>query len=133
MVYNTTYPGTYYVQVNGNNGANSGNCYNLMVQTSGMFGFKGTNVPNTNLSDRFTLYPNPTRGEVSFEYDSKAATIATISIIDQSGRTCKTFQLKLSAGHNKPVFDISDLSKGLYFVRMVANEETLTTKLFLER
>ena len=95
--------------------------------------FKPTNLPNTNLSDKFTLYPNPTRGEVSFEYDSKAATIATISIIDQSARTCKTIQVKLIAGQNKPVFNISDLSKGLYFVRMVANEETLMTKLFLER
>ena len=133
VTFNYPYAGTYYAYVYGNSGANSGYCYNLKVQTSGLFGFKGTNVPNTNLPGKFTLYPNPTRGEVNFEYDSKAATTATISIIDQSGRTCKTIQLKLAAGQNKPVFNISDLSKGLYFVRMVANEETLTTKLFLER
>ena len=92
-----------------------------------------TSTLNIKEPSKFILYPNPTRGEVNFEYYSKAATTATISIIDQSGRTCKSIQLKLAAGQNKPVFNISDLSAGFYFVRMTANNETATTKLILER
>jgi hypothetical protein len=71
------------------------------------------------LSSNYTIYPNPAK--THFKIDSKIA-IDSIIIYDTLGKTVKTFQSSDS-------YDISDLEKGLYFVRV---NNDFTKKLMVE-
>jgi len=132
ITYNTTTVGTYYAYVYGYGGAYSNTlCYSLLAQTS------ATNFRELNGAAEKTtgiiLYPNPSKGEFYFDYNTTAAQDATLSVVDQSGRVCKVISLHLEEGHNTPRINVSDLSAGFYFIRFVTPDAKMTTKLLLEQ
>lgn len=133
ITYNTTTVGTYYAYVYGYNGANSNTvCYNLLAQTSAS-NFREINAVSEKTTGNITLYPNPAKGEFYFDYNTDAPQDGTLSVVDQAGRVCKTIDLHLEAGHNTPRVDVSNLSAGFYFIRLVTPEMNTTTKLLLEK
>lgn len=75
-------------------------------------------------SDNFaTIYPNPAHGEITLG-NRENVSPRTITIIDFFGIEIKSFSQK--TGLNQPL-DISDLSKGIYMVR-IDNGKTSTVK-----
>jgi choice-of-anchor B domain-containing protein len=71
------------------------------------------------LNSNYTIYPNPAK--TNFKIDSKIV-IDHIIIYDTLGKTIKTFQ-------SSETYDISDLEKGFYFVRV---NNDFTKKLMVE-
>ena len=70
------------------------------------------NLLNTNKinTDRLTLYPNPALYSFSLKDDAGVAQISLVSVIGKEVWTKK---------HNKgATYDVSDLNKGIYLVRM---------------
>ena len=76
------------------------------------------------LSNQFTLYPNPSKGE--FKIDLKES-LATVQIINPNGTVVIE---KTSKGISS--FDLRNESKGLYFVKVISNNETTVSKIVIE-
>ena len=71
------------------------------------------------LNSNYTIYPNPAKTFFSIDSD---IVIESIIIYDSLGKTIK----KLQSAQN---YDVSDLEKGLYFVRI---NNDFTKKIIIE-
>ncbi|MBK8625833.1 MAG: T9SS type A sorting domain-containing protein [Saprospiraceae bacterium] len=68
-----------------------------------------TTSVDIDIADDFSIIPNPTNGR--FEIKTAGSSINNIQVIDASGSVIKSFQ-------NDVQGDISDLSPGLYFLKI---------------
>ncbi|UKN02656.1 T9SS type A sorting domain-containing protein [Paracrocinitomix mangrovi] len=70
-----------------------------------------------------TIYPNPTESDLNV-YIENPELFEMIELRDANGRLVFNQQLNSS----KHVFEMTDLATGVYFIRLVANEKTITRK-----
>jgi hypothetical protein len=75
-------------------------------------GLKSASLVNN--TTNVNIYPNPANDVVSFEFENELTEKVTICLLDMAGKPVKTIQT------SKVTYsmDISDLSDGLYFVRI---------------
>jgi len=66
-----------------------------------------------------SIYPNPTSHQLSV--DTELA-INEINVIDITGKTIKTIN------QNTNTLDVADLTAGIYFIKLITNERTITKK-----
>lgn len=107
--------GTYTVRVFGYNGANSPTCYTLNVaKTSASFFGEGTNAGT------YSVYPNPTKDKLTVN-SSNPDEIMKVEVMDLNGKVLSTRELRSNA-----TIDVSDISSGIYFVKIgsASNEVT---------
>lgn len=114
--------GTYTIQVIGYNGANSPTCYTLNVART-----SASIADNRNAELNYTLYPNPTKDKLSIT-SSDPTEIRTVEVMDMNGKVLSTHQL---SGSNA-VIDVSDVSTGIYFVKIVSETEKVTQMKFIK-
>jgi hypothetical protein len=85
--------------------------------------------------NRFYLYPcfpNPFNSSTVIRFSLPYAGHAKLTIYDVNGRLVKMIANKVfSVGENHIIFNASDLSSGVYFIRLEAENQTLTEKLVL--
>lgn len=72
------------------------------------------------------VYPNPSRGVFKVSFGNTLNTEAEISLIDLSG---KTISAKLTNGSGEMTFDLSDFSKGYYFLRLKSDAGTTVRRI----
>lgn len=79
------------------------------------------------------IYPNPVTTELEIEFrDTHTLQNIIIEIKNMLGQTVKTFDSRLLANcKNKIEIDVSELSKGLYFVQL-QNENNILSKKFVK-
>ena len=63
-----------------------------------------------------SVYPNPSRGQVTVLLNAPDNKSVTIRLIDLGGRVLQTRQVNVLAGNNSIPFDISNLAKGQYLI-----------------
>jgi predicted RNA-binding protein with TRAM domain len=63
-----------------------------------------------------SVYPNPSRGQVTVLLNAPENKAVTIRLIDLAGRTLQTKQINALAGNNSIPFDISNMAKGQYLI-----------------
>ncbi len=100
--------GVYYLTVNNVEDTDG----NIITNQSKYFSYTNTSVDD-NLLPEITIYPNPASTFVIVE--SKKHKVKSYSIIDVYGRTVK--QLTVQQLNNLTI-DISDLEKGIYFLKL---------------
>ncbi len=77
------------------------------------------------------VYPNPSSDQFFYEFSSISWEPITISVMDMSGKTItETKYLKVS-GQYRSHIDLSDMPKGMYFLRISNSTKTLSKKLML--
>lgn len=82
------------------------------------------------LADAFVVFPNPSSGKILVEY-SGVTTIFAMDLLNTQG------QILFSTTENHPVvpyvreFDLTDLPKGVYYLRLFANPHRLVKKLVI--
>jgi hypothetical protein len=110
---------------------NAQGCSNsrTMVGTVVNCAARGVNTVEGQLStvNGFTIYPNPAKSIVNLNIDFLVGS-GSIVVTDLYGKQVKT--QTLSMGTN--TIDISNLSKGMYFVSTITNEGKTTKKLVVE-
>jgi hypothetical protein len=79
------------------------------------------------IDPEFELYPNPTNGLVTLNL-SEITNRTNIEILDISGKTVKNIETSAKTTS----FDVSDLSNGLYMVRVLGGTTTLVRKLIVQ-
>jgi hypothetical protein len=131
--YNTATTGaTYYVKVFGFSGAfNTTTSYTLRASTQAANWRDGGTPDYTPkeaaaASDFVLAYPNPTSGDLTLNYVSSGEGMARISVIDLLGREHIALDRVVNAGENNFALQLSDLSEGIYMVR-VATEKGIST------
>ena len=78
------------------------------------------------------LYPNPNDGKFIFQHQSKLNEIEYITILDLQGRIIEKREANYVDNKLLERFNLSQLSKGLYFVELKTSLGTATKKVIIE-
>ncbi len=68
-------------------------------------------------------YPNPSKGEVTFEVITTESEVLTINIIDSNGRSVFKSDITVESGSNNLNLDLSGIKEGLYLLRIGFHDE----------
>jgi len=87
-----------------------------------------TSVLGTNefLDSKLSVYPNPTKGLIDISNDTDA-TISSVEVSDLNGRVVK----RISLGNDTQV-NISELSQGVYLLKIISDKGIVTKKVVKE-
>ena len=79
---------------------------------------------------QFTVYPNPTSGNINIKINLKETSDIEISILDISGKVIETVYQKGNQLGNKNLnHDINSIAKGFYFVQLKTGDKTFVKKI----
>jgi len=81
-------------------------------------------ISENNIS--FNIYPNPTTGR--FTISNQQSEIETITIIDATGKTLEIYQINSTSYQ----FDLTNLSEGIYFIRIQTLGSVQVEKIILK-
>lgn len=83
-----------------------------------------------NANQSLSVFPNPASTSATISFHVPQAAAVSISILDLSGRTIKSFSAQdYSAGQHEINIDVSALKSGIYFCQLKLNETIETVKL----
>ncbi len=117
----------------GNNNANrllAGTATDIFVAKVGIN--VGINEAIGTTNSALNIYPNPTTGAVTINYVTAENTSLTIKLTNLEGQVIYAEQKKQSAGMYKHTLDFSQQAKGIYFVEIITDKETLVRKLIVQ-
>ena len=110
------------------------------VEISGCLNATRQSQPNTQIeiSENITvepitdlnLYPNPTRGELTIDFQTAQAGTIQLFVTDMNGKVVRLRELDVDAGVQQTQLDASRLGAGVYIVHMI-NAETRISKKFI--
>jgi hypothetical protein len=82
--------------------------------------------------EKMAVYPNPAGGKFNLKFNLKNKADAEITIYNADGTPVYTEKLPAFSGeYNKPI-DISQNSKGVYFVKVVQGKHSMVKKVVME-
>ncbi len=111
--YNNAIAGqTYYIVVDADDG--SGSAYDLVVTCPVV-----TNVTNIAATNKLLIYPNPTNGLINISTNNQ--TIKRVTFINTLGNKIKEFS------PNNNTINIKNYPKGIYFLKIITNDNKLST------
>jgi endoglucanase len=85
------------------------------------------NLSNTPSS--FIIYPNPVKDNIILEINNQYTGVMNIQLVDQSGKTKSTWLINKPSQSSQVNLVTSDLSKGVYFIRVQIGAWSETKKL----
>lgn len=87
---------------------------------------------NENIS--YNIYPNPSFEKVNISYKLDATSTVTITLIDFLGANVKHVceNKNQDSGNHNIQFNISDISAGIYFIRIMINDKSITEKIIIK-
>lgn len=103
----------------------------LNQRTSITRSIKGCNalgIDQFSPSANVELYPNPSNGKVNLLLSENSSILPSIQIYDLSGRTVK-YEFSENNGHYS--LDLTDLSRGLYFIELLYPQKRILKKLVI--
>ena len=97
-------------------------------------GTEVSKVNDINFVNDFELYPVPaTQGNnVSIQFNSSKYIDSSIKILDILGNIVTSNGFRINAGVNNYLLNTTSLAKGIYFVRIEAENKILTKKLIIQ-
>ncbi|MFN4854531.1 MAG: PKD domain-containing protein [Bacteroidota bacterium] len=110
--------------IGGNGG--TGRAFGALPDTSGGTSIREIGMHQTSV---MTLQPNPAREVITLSGECLANETYTIEIVDARGGALIEQSFQQSATKYKVMLDISKLSAGIYFVRLIGKEVTITKRL----
>ncbi|MBK8848328.1 MAG: T9SS type A sorting domain-containing protein [Bacteroidetes bacterium] len=92
------------------------------------------NASNESEEMEIEVYPNPVINYATLAFNIDSPGEANIVIMDITGRVVKQFSLmNLAMGINQVGFDTSELTNGVYYVRIIQNDKIAGKKLVIEK
>jgi surface protein len=80
----------------------------------------------------FHIYPNPNDGYFTIEVESQKGGGAVLEIVNALGQVIKTQEIQNLNGNRIIQADLSDMSKGIYFVKLHFNNETINRRVVIQ-
>lgn len=84
-------------------------------------------------SSALKVYPNPTSGLFSLEFNSLGSRKATVAIVALNGQTVKQREVLLTGQSQSVLFDISAEAAGVYMIKVTTKEGVATQKIILQK
>jgi hypothetical protein len=135
MVYNTSTVGTYKVRVYSGGGEfNNSDCYDLLVQI-GNSPFRTTGLANNEkISGAVTnIFPNPSKGNMTIQYNSSANSSVQMLAYDLMGRIIFNQESYATEGTNSFSVNIHDLAPGVYVFEIKNGTDVSRMKFSIEK
>jgi hypothetical protein len=107
----------------------------LATQYSGIWAFYNVGIAEHSGKEKkryFSVYPNPSRGPVTIQYEIQNTGTVRMKLIDRIGRIVTTNELSQEPGIHTMVIDDA-LPAGVYFIVMELNGECSTESVVLIR
>lgn len=92
--------------------------------------YTGIGANAINAAD-FSLFPNPTKDLVTIGFDNVQEGQYNLSIVDVKGQEVNNELFNVTSNNTKKVIDLSSVERGVYFVRIVSGETSVTKKLIV--
>ena len=86
---------------------------------------------NSIIAADFSIFPNPTKDLVTIGFDNVKEGQYNLSIVDVKGQVFSNELFNVTSNNSKKVIDLSSVEKGVYFVRIVSGETSVTKKLIV--
>ena len=94
----------------------------------GMF----VDVPELPEADDITVYPNPVSKTANIEFELNGKTRVNAAVYDMLGREITDlYNGEMNSGRQRIRMDVSEMSKGMYFVKLRFNDEIVTKKVMV--
>lgn len=77
-----------------------------------------------------SMYPNPTSGLLTIEFANDVE-VSTLQIMDASGRIVNS--VSVAKGSTRETIDLSELSEGVYAIRMSSNSRSGTSRIVIQK
>ena len=116
--------GFYLAQLSFDCGKSTYNFYDQIHIINQAIGINSTNASNQNIS----LFPNPVTDILNVLIDIKESSAITINILNVTSQLVYSEKLTYELGQKSITLNTSSLSKGLYFVQVNYNGQTLMGK-----
>ncbi len=98
-----------------------------------LLAFSGnSSVGEINNIASYNVFPNPAKDKLNIEISLKQNTLVQVEVMDIQGKQIKVQDFAMNKGENQVSIDLSDVQKGIYFVRMTTDGESLSQKLVVE-
>ncbi len=96
-----------------------------------------TPVQNINFTKNYSIlvFPNPAANSIQLQLKQNVTTSFKVSIFNLQGQVVKTFIAapNLSIGSNSVTYNVADLKNGTYFIKVITNQFSETTKLIIQK
>lgn len=91
-----------------------------------------TSIVKNDNANSYTLYPNPGNGIITLDFDIPNSKQTIIQLVDVTGKIILSEMVNLAAGVSRKTLDVSELTKGCYFIKTICNETIETKKLIIQ-
>lgn len=135
IIYNTNKVGTYYVKVYGAGGAfDPINCYTLRAAISPA-NYKSVIIEAIIPAETMVMniYPNPAGNVLNVDINSATNARASLHLINSGGQVVISREFYAFKGPNHFVFDLGDLSNGLYVIHLITNDQVEFRKVVINK
>ena len=85
-------------------------------------------TPSLSTFEKVKVYPNPTNGELTINYDLSTDQDVEILVRDLSGKLLYRKQIAGVEGENEGQLNLSTYTKGLYLLQLKSGERNVTRK-----
>jgi hypothetical protein len=92
-----------------------------------------TAITENHIDNDFTVYPNPSVGEINIKLKTPVSNNMELSLKDISGRTIRTFsEVDYNISQNEIGLKIKSYEPGIYFLEMKSNDRVLSKRIILQ-
>jgi D-alanyl-D-alanine carboxypeptidase len=82
-------------------------------------------------NSELSVFPNPAKENINLKFNSSKNREVEISIVNQLGKMVKENLKVASTGNQTYAIDVSDLSAGVYYIRLITDGKTISKKIVL--
>ena len=121
----------YFIMVKAKNGAG---LVSDSIVSDGVIYLMSTGIEQNNVLNELSIYPNPANDKATISLISSAEENINYSLFDAQGKLIEEKQLEIHSGINTLEINIHQLqlSKGIYFIKLVSKGKAITKKLIVE-
>ena len=94
--------------------------------------FNTAGTDNGLVEENISVYPNPTNGNVTVDFNQLTGQTISIVLMDLNGRTLLNDQLINVSGEHKMNLDLSDFEDGMYILVLQSDTDRITKRLIKE-
>lgn len=106
-------------------GTSAANCNNTAMITVSVSTCAG--IQQVVNAGGYAIYPNPTFGKLTIEFNVEKSTAINAEIYDEAGKMVLRQQLNYTTGENSQIVNIAHLANGLYFIKLTNSDNKTET------